>query len=143
MAYGAITSVESLVCVYTTDGVFSATTQPTRSAVTNFLMQVSAMLDAALAGQGFAVPVTQPTAVVLLDAISEALTADLCHAANSSGRFFTNRALEAGVNPIMAVRTDVNNWVAQNISGLETLGVARALTVASNSPGWISPNRQR
>lgn len=46
---------------------FNEDTNPTRTDVETFLARVSAVLDLALAGQGFATPITQATALLACD----------------------------------------------------------------------------
>lgn len=87
--------------------------------------QVSATLNVALAGAGFTIPVANADAKLALGGVVEAAVADLCHAAHSAGRFFTDAALERGVSPMRTIRTEMSAWVEDQSDGLELLGAAR------------------
>jgi hypothetical protein len=136
MAYGTEANVGALARVWTTNGSWSATTLPTSTQVNSWLDQVSAIMDTALAGSGFTVPVTQATAVKAIASYVEQAVADLCHASNSSGRFFTDRALERGISPMAAIRKEINDWVVESAAGLEALGAARQTGQGSSVIGF-------
>ncbi len=59
------------------------------------------------------------------------VVADLCHAANSTGRFFTKAALERGVSPMRAIRKELAEWVEDQADGLELLGATRTRSLTA------------
>lgn len=124
-SYGAVSGVAALTNRWTSSGSYNTTTRPTLAQVEGWIDQVSATLNVALAGAGFAIPITNADAKMALAAVVEAAVADLCHAANSSGRFFTNAALERGVSPIRVIRNEMSAWVEEQADGLEMLGATR------------------
>lgn len=122
--YGTEAGVAALAKRYTNSGAFDVTTSPTLSTVTSWLAQLTSMMNVALATGGFVTPVTDAAITPALDGFINAMAADLVHAANSTGRFFSERALENGVSPIRAVNADIRAWVEQNSDGLTALGLA-------------------
>lgn len=126
MAYGTTGGVAALTKRYANAStVFDATTNPTITYVTAWLAEISAMVNLALSTSGFATPITDADVTPALDGVVNALTADLVHAANSTGRFFSERALENGISPIKAINADVRAWVELNAAGLALLGADR------------------
>jgi hypothetical protein len=124
-SYGSLTDIEALTRVYTNDGKFDASSNPARTQVESFVDQVSALVNVSLAAQGFAVPVTNATAKRAIDSIVNQLVSDLAHAANSSGRFFTERSLTGGLSIWAQIRRDIEDWVVQSAGGFSALGVSR------------------
>jgi len=96
---------------------------PTLTQVTTWLTELSAMMDLALSNAGFLTPVLVVAAIAAITPYIQSLTADLCHAANSSGRFFTERVIERGMSPMIIVQQNINGWVQDNTQGLKNLGV--------------------
>lgn len=65
---------------------------------------------------------------------------DLAHAANSAGRFFTDQALQRGVNPMSAIRKEILDWVEMFADGLSALGAARSSTTGAGEIGFRDAN---
>lgn len=124
-SYGTVDQVAALVRRYTASGEFTPTTNPALSTVDGWLSIVSATVNVTLAGAGFQVPITQEDARAAIAAIVVEAVADLCHAANSAGRFYTERALERGVSPMKVIRQEMAGWVNDQADGLELLGATR------------------
>jgi hypothetical protein len=131
--YGTVSDVAALARVWTDNGsfvdptVYVTGTNPTLSQVDTWLEQVSAQVDLALANHQFIVPI-DGTLTEVVNAISSVvipLVADLCHAANSSGRFFTERAIERGTAPFKVVTNEINSWVETNQDGLAAMGLTQ------------------
>lgn len=134
-SYGSVADVAALTRRFTNNGSFDTTTVPTLTQVERFIDVVSGSLNMALAGEGFTIPVSQADAKAALDgAVTEAVS-DLVQAANSSGRFFTDKALERGVSPMRAVRREMSEWIEEQISGFAALGVSR---VSGTTSGILS-----
>lgn len=124
-SYGSVADVAAFTRRFTNNGSFDATTVPTLTQVERFIDTVSGTLNMALAGEGFTIPVTQADAKAALDAVVTEAVSDLVQAANSSGRFFTDKAIERGVSPMRAVRREMAEWITEQISGFAALGVSR------------------
>jgi hypothetical protein len=121
-SYGSVAEVQALTPRY---GVYSTTTRPTLAQVENFIDKISATLNVILAGAGFAIPIVQADAKAACAQIIVEAATDLCHAANSAGRFYTERALERGVAPMKVIRQEMAQWVEDQADGLELLGATR------------------
>jgi hypothetical protein len=124
-SYGSAASVAALTPRFASNGSFDSSTRPTLGQVESWINMASATLNASLANVGFNVPVSQTDVKLSLDMIVVEVVADLVQAANSSGRFFTERALAAGVSPMRAVRKELDDWVSLMAPGLEGLGATR------------------
>ena len=133
MAYGSPEGVAAYARAWTDGGVFTDPdvygdgTNPTLIQVNTWLDAISVMVDLALGSEGFTIPVTQEDAVRAIDEIVNTLVADLVHAANSSGRFFTERLLETGKSQMAIIRSDINAWVVANTDGLVALGIPHSI----------------
>lgn len=121
-SYGTVTEVQALTPRY---GTYTTTTRPTLAQVENWIDKASATLNVILAGSGFAIPIVQADAKSACAQVIVEAVADLCHAANSAGRFYTERALERGVSPLKVLRQEMQEWVEDNATGLENLGATR------------------
>lgn len=136
--YSSQAGIASLCKQWTDNGVFTnpdcldcleeIVTNPTLSEVLYWEDQLSAIMDVALAGEGFIVPVTATNPKKSIDLIIEQLTADLVQAANQSGRFYTAKAQEAGSVPMMVIRKEILDWANMNASGLSAAGATRGDT---------------
>jgi len=125
MAYGTVAGVAAYCGPYTNNGAFTNTTVPTIVTVENWITQLSAMLDTALAIQGFTNPLTETKGVNAATAIIEQLASDLVKGANNTGRFFSENALKSGVSFWRVITNDLNSWVEMYAPGLEENGAAR------------------
>ena len=131
MAYGTVAGIAGLSKVWTKNGEYTAyniygnCTNPTLEQVENWLDEVSSIVDLALANNGFVTPVIADDVLPALSNYVQSLVADLCHAANSSGRFFTEKFIERGGSPMNVILKDVDNWVSGKSAGLDAMGVPR------------------
>ena len=139
-SYGSVTDVAALCRVYTNAGAFDTTTVPTLANVESFIDQISAIVNTALAAQGFTTPITQADAKRACDSTVNQIASDLAHAANSAGRFFSERALTGGLSVMATIRKDIADWVADSATGFTELGVARRVdsqnTIAVNDSDY-------
>lgn len=125
-SYGTVAEVAALTNRYTNVGVYDASTNPTETTVENLINSVSATANTVLARAGFVIPVTQEDAKLEIAAKVVEGVVDLCHAANSSGRFFTEKALERGVSPLRVIHFEMQHWAEDMAAGFAALGAARA-----------------
>lgn len=136
MAYSSVEQVAALSGMWTRAGEFFdededalppvQSTQPSLTQVDTWLDQVSAQMDLALAQHWFVTPIDEISAGSAFMAVSayvSQLVADLVHAANSSGRFFTDRAVERGITPMQQILSDLETWVNTNETGFVAMGV--------------------
>ena len=139
-SYGTAADVAALCRVYTNNGAFDTTTVPTLANVEGFIDQTSALVNTALAAQGFTVPIVQADAVLACKSMVVQICSDLAHASNSAGRFFSERALTGGLSIMATIRKDIADWVADNASGFTELGAARRVdsqnTIAVNDSDY-------
>ena len=113
---------------YLIGGTFTTATRPTLAQVEKFIDNASSTLNVMLAKAGFSIPIVQADAKAACAEIVIECVVDMCHAANSTGRFFTERALERGMNPMKAIREDIASWVEAQAPGLEALGASRSIS---------------
>lgn len=128
-SYGSAADVAALVPRYTSSGSFLTTTRPTLAQVESWIDSTSATLNVILARSGFAVPISQTDAKAACAAIVTEVVAELCHAANTTGRFFTDKALERGQSPMRVLRQEMADWVEMQAPGLESLGASRTTSL--------------
>jgi hypothetical protein len=124
-SYGNAAQVAILTKRFTVNGSFTTTSTPTLTEVEGFLDTVSAWLNTALAKNGFVVPVTQADVKTVLAGMAVEAAGDLVCAANSSGRFFTEKALERGLDPLRVLRRELSDAIEEQASGFEALGASR------------------
>jgi hypothetical protein len=86
-SYGDTTEIIAIVPRYGNDGVFDATTRPTMNQVESIVDQVSGVVNTILAAQGFAIPISQATAKLMLDFFVNEEVAAIVEGINGSGRF--------------------------------------------------------
>jgi hypothetical protein len=132
------TGVASLVKIYTDDGFFTSSdaclscldtsevTNPSLEEVNSWLTDISHSMDVALDGQGFVTPITAPEkAVRMITTIVQQYVADLVKYANDTGRFRSEAAQRFGIEPMIQLSKDINNWANTNAGALEAAGAAR------------------
>ena len=126
-SYGDTDEIASLVPRYAgVDIKFDITTRPTLLQVESFADQVSALLNAVLAQNGFSIPVTNADAVLLLDLFVNQEVAAIAEGINGSGRFGpTKGGRTSPGNRFNLIMSDVEEFVAANALGLERLGATR------------------
>ena len=124
-SYGSVAEVQALTARYLSSGSYTTGTRPTLVQVEKFIDNASATLNVLLAKAGFAIPIADTDAAAACGQIVVECAVDLCHAANSTGRFYTDRALERGESPLRVLRQDMADWVDDNAAGLELLGATR------------------
>lgn len=139
-SYGTPADVAALTELYTASGVYSTATIPTLAQVEGWINQISALINAALAGQGFTIPITQPDSRLAIASYVAQAASDLAHASNNAGRFFTDTALSRGVSPMAAIRKEILDWVETFSDGLSALGADRTSTTGAGEIGYRDSN---
>jgi len=139
-SYGSAADVAALTDLYTdaTTKLYTSSTIPTLNQVENWINEISALINTALAGAGFIIPINQVDAVLAIKGFVIEAATDLAHAANSAGRYFTDTALERGITPRAAIRKSVLEWVETFADGLDALGASRSSTTGAGEIGFRS-----
>ena len=132
-SYGTAADVAALSQVFTDNGVFSATTRPTIEQVESFINQISSILNVALAGEGFTVPITQADAKLSCVSLVDETVKDMVAAANSTGRFFSENSLKSNLSMLAQIRMDIKDWVSDSATGLEEIGAVRVADKGNES----------
>jgi hypothetical protein len=129
--YGTVDGVAALSAMWSDNGhfydedVYQRPTVPSLSQVEEWLAQVSASLDVALAIYGFVVPITVAAVLPSLDQKVNGIVRDLVDYSHGAGRFFTTQSIESGVSPFAAIEKELRDWVAESAYGFEALGCLR------------------
>ena len=149
MAYGSPAGVAALAKTWTNNGEFidpdaygEGGTPTTLAEVTEWLDQVSALMDTALAEQGFRVPVSHVDVVKLLDLKVNALVADLVNLSHGKGRLLSDRIQQSGEAPSTILERELLAWVKGRINALEAYGIFRIVDLDANQAYSIQPRRQ-
>src|ERR1043165_6310584 len=130
-SYGTVEGVAALAHTWTTEDTFLnedayvEATNPSLTTVINWINQISAILNTALAKYGFVVPVATDRGKLVAASIVEELVADLVAYANSKGRFLTEKFTDKGISVWRAIRDDIDAWVLEYAPGLEQGGEQR------------------
>lgn len=124
-AYGTLAGVASRTPAYANASLtFDATTIPTASQVEGWINQVSSLLNAVLAENGFVVPVTAASVTDALAGFVEEEVGMMALAANGVGRFGL-----AAQNPEsrrgLLIRLDALDFVGSQAHGFEAMGATR------------------
>jgi len=128
-SYGSVAEVAALVKAYTASGSFTSGTHPTEAQVEKFIDRVSAIVNALLAEAGFDIPVTQDDCVLALDHFVIEEVADLCEAANRSGRFYLSSDELRGRGRFRVIMSDAKEFIMTHAEGFEALGATRSKTL--------------
>src|SRR5688572_12029741 len=87
-SYGSAAGVESYVPRYANgSATFDANTRPKLAQIESFLDQISSLVNAILASNGFKVPITQADAKLAITIFIEQEVAAIAEGINGSGRF--------------------------------------------------------
>lgn len=134
--YGSLAGVAALTKIYTDNGEFTDAdclnclqeleTNPTKTEVVSWLVQVSGAMNVALGGEGFVTPITSVNSKGMIDLIVNQYVADLVKYANNTGRFATDRARESGIEPFITIDKNIMAWAHSHAAGIEAdPGVSR------------------
>jgi len=128
MSYGTADGVGALSNLYSDNGSFTASTRPTLTQVNSWLSDVSQLLDTALSDEGFSTPVTDADMTGEIGLLVEGIVVELVNYSHNAGRFFTEKALRAGISPFMTIDNELHEWVKRKSVGLENQGLVKAET---------------
>lgn len=137
MSYGTSAGVAVLTPKWSADGTdFSTSTTPTKATVTEWITRVSAMVDALLANEGFAIPVTDADVVNILEGFIEGEVAAIVEGVNGSGRFGpTAKPKGTPKGRWQIVMDDVVKFVERFGTGMEQLGATRTRPITDGLEG--------
>jgi hypothetical protein len=130
-SYSSIADVSALVPRYAVGGTFTDTTRPQLAQVERWINQVSGLVNAVLAAQGFAIPVTQADAVLSLSFFVSEEVAAMCEGVNGSGRFGPTTKSGGGKGRFALLMEDVQAFIEANAIGFEHMGATRTYTPTS------------
>lgn len=148
MAYGSAEGVAALAKTWTDNGEFKdsslyeSATPTSLSEVEEFLEQVSAFVDIALAGEGFTVPVSHVDVKKAIDLRVNALVSDLVHLQHDKGRLYSDRIQETGTPVMTIIERELLTWVKSRSNAFENLGIPRVIDLDSNQGYSIPATRQ-
>lgn len=148
MPYGSAAGVGALAKTWTNNGVFQDETlyepgTPTTLAeVEEWLEQVSAFMDIALANEGFSVPISHVNVLKAIDLRVNTLVADLVHLQHNKGRLFSDRIQESGTPVMTIIERELLAWVTARANGFENLGLVRVINLSSTQGYSIPATRQ-
>lgn len=144
MAYGSPAGVASLAKTWTDNGEFfdedlyQEATPTTLEEVTDWLSQVSAFMDIALAGEGFTIPISHIEVLKAINLKVNALVSDLVHLQHNKGRLFSDRIRDTGQDPLEIIEKDVFSWVKKRAGAFENMGIPRVIDL-EDSQGYSIP----
>jgi hypothetical protein len=130
MSYGTAAGVAALAPRYANAaGRFDENTTPKLTHVTDWLTQVSAMLDVSLSGYGVGTPVVTATVLPMLSGYANAQVAAMVRGVNGQGRFAEKPTTADEMLLIIGDATAA--WVTKNIGGLGALLDVTPVTLAT------------
>jgi hypothetical protein len=138
MPYCTVAQVGDFARTWARNGLFvnpSGTdpgTNPTLSAVTSWVANISHQMDLALA-QHFLqtpIPVTNLTAYGAVSIYVAQVVADLVAAHRGEGRLMADKFVGKGVSRMAVINAEINDWIEQNVDGLVASGVAQIVNIA-------------
>ena len=133
-SYGSVAEVEALVKRFTASGSFTTATHPTLAHVEGFIDKVSGLVNVLLTELGFSIPISQADAKLALDLFVVEEAAALCEAANSAGRFFSEKGGETGT--FKSIQEDIEAFIEAHAVGFERLGATRGRSVTYGLDYW-------
>lgn len=134
MTYGTAANVAALTPRFADagTGLFTTTTRPTLAAVENKMAQLSAMIDALLAENGYTVPVTDSDVTPMLAAFVEEQTASMVIQTNGSlvqGPITSSNGAVMGWWSYMT--REVKDFLGTVVNGLERMGATRSSGIST------------
>ena len=120
MSYGSAEGVAAFTPQFANaSGRFDNVTVPTLAQVEAWRVQISAMLDVAMATAGLPAPATEETVVAMLAAFVNANTAGLVRGVNGQGRF-AERPTPVD-EMLLSIQSAADLWVRQHAVGIGAL----------------------
>lgn len=129
--YGSAIGVANLSGLWTVNGRFfdndisQPASAPTLTAVNTWLDEVSKLLDVALSDEGFKVPVTELSALPMLNGLVQGIVKDIADYSHGSGRYYTDKVIDQGSSPFMMIAKELSEWVQSKSKGLEGMGLEK------------------
>lgn len=125
-SYGDTEEIAALVPLRADgSGFFTISTRPTLAQVESIVDQVGGLINSVLAEYGFAIPVSQADAKLMLDLFANQEVAAIVEGINGSGRFGPTAGREPG-SRFEIIMSDVRTFIEQNAVGIERLGATRS-----------------
>ena len=96
-------------------------TSPSLTEVNTWLSNITGQMNLALQNRNFIVPIDATASPNAFKSVTQqvvTLVADLCNFKNNSGRFYSDKVIERGLNAMSIILKDMDEWVAENERGL-------------------------
>lgn len=133
-SYGTVAGVAAIVPKHANrSGEFNDVTRPTNISVVRYIDQVSSIINAMLASEGFEIPITEATLLPSFDFFVEQEVAAIVEGINGSGRFgptVAGRRSSGQKSRMQIIRDDASTFIADFDFGIEQMGVTREYTIA-------------
>lgn len=125
--YGSSTGVVALVPRYGSSGNFTTGTRPTLAQVGTWLEEISDILNAMLAAEGFSTPISDTEVANICTHFVNQEVAAICEGVNGSGRFGPSgkRPRKSRFDILM---DEVEGFVKRNSTGFTRLGATRSIS---------------
>jgi hypothetical protein len=125
-SYGSAAGVASYVPRYANASLTfdNTVTRPRLSQVEAFLDQISSLVNAVLASNGFKIPITQADARLAITVFVEQEVAAIAEGINGSGRFGPTTKTP-GKSRFQIIMEDISAFVLEHADGFENLGAER------------------
>ena len=124
-SYGSVVEVAALTPRFTNEGAYDGTTTPTLTQVEKMIDRVSGLVNVVLAQQGFAIPVSQADAKLMLDDFVVEQVMQLCHAVHGAGPFAPNSEQLRSRTAFRIISSEAAAFIDDHTTGLELLGATR------------------
>lgn len=124
-SYGSAAGVASYVPRYANgSATFDTATRPKLDQVESLINQISSLVNAILASNGFGIPITQADVVLAITIFIEQEVAAIAEGINGSGRFGPTTKTP-GKSRFQIIMEDIAAFVLEHADGFENLGAAR------------------
>ena len=124
-SYGSASGVASYVPRYANgSATFDANTRPKLAQIESFIDQISSLVNAILASNGFKVPITQADVILSITVFVEQEVAAIAEGINGSGRFGPTTKTP-GKSRFQIIMEDISAFILEHADGFENLGAER------------------
>jgi hypothetical protein len=124
-SYGSAAGVASYVPRYgNVSATFDANTRPKLTQVESFIDQISSLVNAILASNGFTIPIDQADVVSAITIFVEQEVAAIAEGINGSGRFGPTTKTPAK-SRFQIIMEDISAFILEHADGFENLGAER------------------
>jgi len=124
-SYGSAPGVASYVPRYANgSATFDTNTRPKLAQIESFINQISSLVNAILASNGFHIPITQADVVSAITIFVEQEVAAIAEGINGSGRFGPTTKTPSR-SRFAIIMDDINAFILEHADGFANLGAER------------------